>query len=341
MTFMFGPSGFFQNISDTDSAVSPADLEIIYDSKEGFNILYRVCKNGRFFVYKALKPEYRNNKIYEDLLNKDFNIGFSLTHSGICQYYGMVDAPSLGKCIVMEWVDGCRLRELISSRKIDRRLARKLICELCEALEYVHRKQVIHRDLKPENILVTYNGQNVKIIDFGLSDTDSYNVFKAPAGTKVYAAPELIAGDHIDGRSDIWSLGLIINEISGYYSHVASGCLRRNRERRYRTALDVKKAVLSIERRNFFRAVLGVALMFLVLVGTWWMRNNVLLGAIESPEQIIDAQEVVQPVIPTDTTDTSKVRPDLSRPHDTVQLPQEEIDAAALDDLFKEASEKL
>ena len=211
---MFGPSGFFQSLGDSDTLASSGDLEIIHDSEEGFNILYRVSKNGRFFVYKALKPEYRGNPIYEDLLKKDFNIGFSLTHPGICQYYGMVNIPQVGNCIVMDWVDGYDLETLIGEGKISKSLSLKLIDELCDALQYMHRKQIIHRDLKPENILVTHNGNNIKIIDFGLSDTDSYNAFKTPAGTKIYASPELLAGEQIDSRSDIYSLGVLIGEMT-------------------------------------------------------------------------------------------------------------------------------
>lgn len=56
--------------------------------------------------------------------------------------------------------------------------------QTCAALDYIHRRQIIHRDLKPENIMLTGNGGNVKLIDFGYSDTDSYAVLKQPAGTR-------------------------------------------------------------------------------------------------------------------------------------------------------------
>ena len=172
---MPGPSGFFlpniQNSTNNDSD----RLELIHSSDDGFSELYRGCKNGRFFVYKALKKEYRGNPLYEELLRKDFNIGFSLSHTGICQYFGLIDFPSIGNCIVMEWIDGRNLENLISSGEIGKGLARKIICELCDALGYIHKKQIIHRDLKPENIMITDNGHNVKIIDFGFSDADSYS----------------------------------------------------------------------------------------------------------------------------------------------------------------------
>lgn len=256
---MLGPSGFFLPSGPENADSASNDLELIHTSKDGFNELYRICKSGRFFVYKALKKEYRGNPMYEDLLTKDFNIGFSLTHPGLCQYFAKISHPEIGNCIVMEWIDGCTLEELISSGHIDKMLAEKIICEICDALGYMHRRQVIHRDLKPENILVTHNGQNVKIIDFGLSDADSFAAFKAPAGTKIYASPELLAGEPIDNRSDIWSLGVIIGETHAYYRNVAARCLLRDREKRLASAEDVKRAVLNEGARKLWKAVLWVA----------------------------------------------------------------------------------
>lgn len=256
---MLGPSGFFLPSGPESADTASSDLELIHTSKDGFNELYRICKSGRFFVYKALKKEYRGNPMYEDLLTKDFNIGFSLTHPGLCQYFAKISHPEIGNCIVMEWIDGCTLEELISSSHIDKRLAEKIICEICDALGYMHRRQVIHRDLKPENILVTHNGQNVKIIDFGLSDADSFAAFKAPAGTRIYASPELLAGEPIDNRSDIWSLGVIIGETHTYYRNVAARCLLRDREKRLASAEDVKRAVLNEGARKLWKAILWVA----------------------------------------------------------------------------------
>jgi len=82
---MFGPSGFFTP-NGFDDSISYQEMELIHSSQDGFNDLYRISRNGRLFVYKALKPEYVGNIMYEDLLRKDFNIGFSLQHGNICQY---------------------------------------------------------------------------------------------------------------------------------------------------------------------------------------------------------------------------------------------------------------
>ena len=357
---MFGPSGFFQTIGDADSPVSSRDLEIIHDSEAGFNVLYRGSKNGRFFVYKALKPEYRGNPLYEELLKKDFNIGFSLTHSGICQYYGMVTLPDIGNCIVMEWIDGCSLEQLLSKGRIEKGLARKIISELCDAMDYMHRKQIIHRDLKPENIIITYNGQNVKVIDFGLSDADSYNAFKAPAGTKMYASPELLAGEQIDNRSDIYSLGVIINELSGSFRYVASCCMRRDRERRPASAADVRKAMKNLWKRDLVLAFTFVSVAVVLVFGIWWCvssfdftkqeDNHVMpaeMGAVSTSELSSDGLLPADMVSPAEDKTEKPVVQDRTADEDgrpvgaDKEKAAEPIDAATLDDLFEEASDLL
>lgn len=340
---MFGPSGFFLSNGPEDSSHTSQDLEILHVSEEGFNVLYRGSKNGRFFVYKALKPEFRGNLLYEELLEKDFNIGFSLNHSGICQYYAKIEHPVAGNCIVMEWVDGCTLEELISNGKTDKKLSRKIIGEICDALGYMHRKQVIHRDLKPENILITHNGQNVKIIDFGLSDTDSYNKFKSPAGTRIYASPELIAGDPIDSRSDIWSLGVIIGEMYPSYRRIVKRCLARKIEKRYPNAEAVKTAMDKEDARKLVSSTIFIMLLLGIgVAGAAFYKGMTL-----QPEEVIpiESTDPLQNTEALDSTETdtllrkpASVNSD-RKPADTVPPKEtESIDAESLENLFNEAS---
>ena len=83
--------------------------------------------------------------------------------------------------------------------------------------------------------------------------------YPAPAGTRIYASPELMTGDAIDNRSDIWSLGVIIGEMHPYYRKVADRCLMRDRAKRFASAEEVKRAVLNEGVRKFWKAVLWVA----------------------------------------------------------------------------------
>lgn len=84
------------------------------------------------------------------------------------------------ECIIAEWIDGLTLGQWLKSQhciKDERRIFEHLL----DAVEFVHDEQVVHRDQKLEHVLISRNGQNVKLIDFGLADTDSYIVFKQPA----------------------------------------------------------------------------------------------------------------------------------------------------------------
>lgn len=346
---MLGPSGFFLSPDPEDTPVFMKGLELIHSSENGFNELYRASKEGRFFVYKALKSEFRGNVLYEKLLRKDFTIGFSLSHSNICQYYAMLNHPEIGHCIVMEWIDGCTLQDLIQKGGISKSLARKIICETCDALEYIHQKQIIHRDLKPENILVTYNGNNVKIIDFGLSVADSYNTFKAPAGTRAYAAPELIAGEQVDNRSDIWSLGVIIREIRTGFNHIAGHCLHRDRSKRYDSAATVKKAILGERARKS-----KVATAILIGISGLTIAGMTAAGIFPQDKEEITPVSMQENQIPTDTaalappvmeepaqTETEDKKAVTEKTAGTGAEAKEELDASSLDDLFNQAAEQI
>lgn len=343
---MFGPSGFFLPNTPGDTNRDSYALELIHTSENGFNELYRGCKNGRFFVYKALKKEFRGNPLYEELLRKDFNIGFSLSHLGICQYFGMIDFPSIGNCIIMEWIDGCTLESLIKEGQIDKPLAKKIICELCDTLEYIHRKQIIHRDLKPENIMVTNNGRNVKIIDFGLSDADSYNILKAPAGTKFYASPELIAGEQIDSRSDLWSLGLIIKELSRSYGHIVSRCLQRDKDKRFASADEIRKAVENTSARRIRNLVLIFSLITVAVCAVWAVttgRNTdqeipaPVAAVPEDSTTTVNQPEPTKDTVSATSAPKSEVKE--KTPKASPHNPGANLDASDLDDLFNDAAE--
>ena len=255
-------SGFFETPT---MAQHPKQgmFELVSSSPESYCDIWRADKDGRFRIYKALKSEYAGDQVYERLLRKEFEIGYSLDHPNICEYYAFVNLPPLGNCIEMEWIDGCSLDSLLPRGAIGKTLAVKIINETCDALSYMHSKQVVHRDLKPSNIMLTYNGNNVKLIDFGLSDTDAHSVLKGSAGTQVYASPELISGKTVDFRSDIFSLGCVIDRLSPTYARVARKCCQRAPAKRFQSALDVKKA---IERKPL--APFAVAAVALVLLGS-------------------------------------------------------------------------
>ena len=288
----------FENISDVFTSYSEIP-------SEGFNCLYKAQRYGKWFVLKGLKPEYRGQAIYVELLAKEFELGVKMDHPHICYTFGKEIDPVAGPCIVMEYVDGVTLREFLAT-KPSAKLRRKVVTELLEAMSYYHSLQIIHRDLKPDNILITRNGNNVKLIDFGLADSDYHGVLKQPAGSNKYAAPEQVAGDvPLDLRADLYAFGIVLGQIFPHrYNSIYSKCTRRNCDQRFGSAGEILQRLQ--RRRVLVPILVATALILLMagLAGLLWSRTALLQNSASNTrtatcDTIVQAMEV--PVIVHDT----------------------------------------
>lgn len=134
-------------------------------------MLYTATRYGRRFLLKALREEHRHLTEYQLLHEKEFRLAISLNHPNIAATYSYEQVPSLGPCIVQEYIDGDTLSKWLGYNPT-KASKERVFGQLLDALEYLHNKQLVHHDLKGDNILITRNGQNLKLIDFGLSDTD-------------------------------------------------------------------------------------------------------------------------------------------------------------------------
>ncbi len=261
-------SGFFE---ENDCSLTPqGELELLSRSQNGVFILYRCQSEGRYYVLKALQPDYRGQQVYEEMLRKEYEIGAALKHPNIREYYDLFEHPLLGNCIRMEWVDGS---PLAADAVLPKSVRRRLLSQLLDAVAYMHLHQVIHRDLKPDNILVTRNGQNVKLIDFSLADSDSYSILKASAGTPHYASPEQLEGRKGDCRSDIYSLGVILSEFAENKRQraVVAKCLRARSEQRYGCVEELRKAYFPSVKN---RLLLMLAVLVLILSGVGFILTS-------------------------------------------------------------------
>jgi eukaryotic-like serine/threonine-protein kinase len=144
----------------------------------------------------------------------------SLEHPNIARLY---DAGiDTGGCpyLAMEYVQGEPLTDWCDAQSLGLPDRLKLFLQVLEAVRFAHEKQIIHRDLKPSNILVTESGQ-VRLLDFGVAklleadeaDQTSLTSIYGRALTPDYASPELLRGDLVDSRSDIYSLGVLLYEL--------------------------------------------------------------------------------------------------------------------------------
>lgn len=143
-----------------------------------------------------------------------------------------------------------------------------MLRQLIDAIEFLHSRQVVHRDLKPENVMITRNGHNVKLIDFGLADTDSYSDFKQPSGTKGYVSPEQQVERTTDCRNDIYSLGCIITDLhlGRLYNTLARHCKAPLKQR----LPSIAALKLLLKRKQRIRhSVMAAAVGLLVALAVW------------------------------------------------------------------------
>ena len=145
------------------------DISLLQQRRQ--NTIYTAKRYGKRYLLKGISAEYQSLTDIRLLQEKEFSFGISLSHPNIADTYSLEEVPTLGRCIVMEYVDGMTLAEWLTTSP-SRAMRERVLAQLLEVLEYIHSLQLVHHDLKSSNILITRNGQNVKLIDFGLSDTD-------------------------------------------------------------------------------------------------------------------------------------------------------------------------
>ena len=210
------------------------------DKVKHYEILDQIGKGGMGEVYlaqdtsldrkvaiKFLPEEMQKDAKARVRLVREAKAAASLDHPFICKIFetGEFEAKAY---IVMEYIEGTDLRGKLDEGTLSMRDALQMALEIAEALEEAHEKGIIHRDLKPANIMITPRG-HVKVMDFGLAKhfltegdgdisqtmtQESLTEHGAIVGTLAYMSPEQARGESVDVRSDIFSLGIILYEMT-------------------------------------------------------------------------------------------------------------------------------
>ena len=165
---------------------------------------------------KALKPDVARNADLRARFKQEAEMLCSLDHPGIVKFLNYVETPQ-GVFLIMEYVKGVTLEDFITKRNglIVEKKAFPLLCEILDAFAYAHSKGIVHRDIKPSNIIITDDG-HIKVMDFGIAQIVSESIItqnKYVMGTPSYMSPEQILGKDVDGRSDIFALGVLIHNM--------------------------------------------------------------------------------------------------------------------------------
>ncbi|MFA7062091.1 MAG: serine/threonine-protein kinase, partial [Pedobacter sp.] len=172
---------------------------------------------GRVVALKVLRQDRITTEKFVNRFLKEAKVVGRLSHPRIVTIYDVGEDQGT-IYIAMEFLEGIPLSDLINNKRFDADEVIELGIKIASALEYAHQKGVVHRDIKPSNIIVSPDGQ-IKITDFGIAHIeDATATLQTQAGeimgTPAYMSPEQVQGNPVDCRSDLFSLGIILYELS-------------------------------------------------------------------------------------------------------------------------------
>lgn len=248
----------------------------------------RDTRLGRTVALKILPPELASDSRRLRRFQQEARIASQLSHPGITHLYEVEEENGL-HYLTMEFVEGRTLEERMKQGPVSPSEALDLAIQAASALEAAHAKNVVHRDIKPANMMITGSGR-LKLLDFGLAKAhveaadapDTKTETGAVLGTVQYMSPEQALGEAVDGRSDLFSLGIVLYEMltgrrpfSGAgqkgvlnqivtaspgpltlpegeayqeLAQVVEKCLRKEREERYQSAQDLAADLARVRR---------------------------------------------------------------------------------------------
>ena len=184
----------------------------------GMAVVYkaRCHRLNRLVAVKILKPELASDAEFRRRFHDESQAVAMLSHVNIVTVYDVSHSEGLDY-IVMELVDGMTLKQYMQKRgaPLNWREALHFITQIVRALGHAHSRGIIHRDIKPQNILVLRDG-SVKVTDFGIARITSAaqaTLTQEALGSVHYISPEQARGSHIDGRSDLYSAGVVLYEM--------------------------------------------------------------------------------------------------------------------------------
>ncbi|MET0832686.1 MAG: protein kinase, partial [Actinomycetota bacterium] len=212
-------------------ARNTADLDALVGRTLGrrrYEVVARIAQGGMAIVYrghdrqldrvvaiKVPRPEFARDREFSEQFRREARTAARLSHPNVVAVYDSGEERGL-PWIVMEHISGRTLRDLLDSqRRLSPETTAELLGPVADALDHAHHAGVVHLDVKPENLLLT--SETVKVADFGLVRAAAQRGHgQALAATVHYCAPEVLRGGVVDGRADVYALGVVAWEcVSG------------------------------------------------------------------------------------------------------------------------------
>lgn len=213
--------------SDVDRPTEPDELPRFAELNAEYEILRELGRGGTAVVYlardrelgrevaiKVIRAAYVEDEEATARLVREAQTLAQLQHPNIVALYGTRHLRDRSLALIMEYVPGHTLKSEVRQRgQLPHAEVIRVLSEIARGLAYAHRQRIVHRDIKPENIYIDEDTRIARLSDFGIArpwDTDSGLTLPGTAiGTPTYMSPEQIDGGRLDGRSDLYSLGLV------------------------------------------------------------------------------------------------------------------------------------
>src|SRR6267378_1886441 len=224
-----------------------------------YRIEERIASGGMGIVYRARDTRLQRDVALKFLpaawsADREARAAAALNHPNICTIHeiGAHDGRSF---IAMELLEGRTLKQAMGVRSLELGQIIEIASQVADALEAAHAKGIIHRDIKPGNIFITARGV-VKVLDFGIAvmagSTDSRG--GTAIGTRAYMSPEQLQGRAVDPRTDIFSLGVVIQQMAGgraAFDRIVERCLANDPAARFGSAAELRAALHGLRELTF------------------------------------------------------------------------------------------
>lgn len=259
-----------------DSSEFVSDKKQIDDERiELYRSQYFIVSKIRLFnkwrIEKRLTPEYEFQPIQRSSLEREFEIGYQLDHPNIVRYLELRKTEQGVPYIIMEYVDGMNLHEYMQSDEVcTQKDFYSIFTALLSALSYLQQRQIYHLDIKPENIVITYKEHIPKLIDFGVSNTDTYQT--SLGSTKQYRTKEHTDYSRVSSKTDMYSFAKTMKAfadkkqiaLSRVEKKILQLCSQEDPQKR----LDARTALQVMQKRTNWKLIfvsIGIVLMLVVM----------------------------------------------------------------------------
>ena len=256
-------------MSENNFSTDYTNLKLLHTSRYGNSRIFTANNNGKKVIVKTLKEEFANDATCKESLRQEYETTSILDNKYIRKALDFVQIEGYGDCIIFEYIDGKSLAEHVRVGTLSEKQVKSVLAEVCDALNYLHRNGIVHCNLNPDNIMVTAADCRAKLIDLGIPETKEDADRELLIKEMEFVAPEIIKGEDIDSRADIYSIGKIMEfigerNISKQFGAIATHCTQFSREQRFDSISDVRSA---ITKGHSFVKLIIAAVVLLILAG--------------------------------------------------------------------------